>query len=673
MKITALMSGAIAVALAAGCSAPDLGRSSIHRNSSRTAGAGGTGGGGAAPETGSGGSIGPLDTNRDGGLGAFGVYPEPVVLADPQPPPISGGTLTIVAQGRRAAVADPDRDQLTIVDLEAMGIVATVALRRGDEPSRIVEDGAGRLHVVLRGAAVIATIDATAGVELERRAVCSHPRGIAYDAKTDVLHTACAGGELVTFPAGGGSPTRVLKLDRDLRDVVVDGNRLLVSRFRAADLLVIEATGEISARLRPLDPPPRIPSEPVAPTEDRRESAARLPEGLSPSVAQPTVPPPPRLPPRAPAVAWRTIAAPGGGAIMVFQLVQVGDVKVEPGGWGGPCRHIVDSAVSWVRADGIAWSIENVRAVLPVDVAASSDGARIAVASAATTALTLRFPPVEPYTAFQAPAFGERRSLGCGIGAGGPVLAFDDGPLPAGRVVALAFDASQELVVQTREPSMLLKGNRSVALPGASRKHTGHELFHLSTAGLVACASCHPEGQEDGQVWTFPGVGARRTQAISGGILGTEPFHWSGDLADFEKLVHETFNRRMSGPLLQSAHVDALATWIDKIPRPKGFAPADSAAAERGRAVFDDPTVGCATCHAGERTTNNATVDVQTGGPFQVPSLLGLGARAPYMHQGCAETLADRFGSCGGGNGHGNTSALAARDLADLIFYLDTL
>jgi hypothetical protein len=667
MRITALMSCAIAVALAAGCSAPAPAESSNHRNSSRTAGTGGTaptGGGGGGSQIGTGGVIGTLDPGRDGGPGVFGTYAESVVLADPEPPPISGGTLTIIAQGRRAAVADPDRDQLIVVDLDAMEIVVTIARRR------VVEDGAGRLHVVLRGASVIATLDATAGAELGRRAVCSHPRGLAYAAKSDVLHVACAGGELVTFPAGGGEPTRVLTLDRDLRDVVVDGDRLLVSRFRAAELLVVEATGKISARLRPLDPPPRIPSGHFAPAEDGGERPAPLAEGLSPSAQQPTVPP--RLPPRAPAVAWRTIAAPGGGAIMVFQLVQVGGIKVEPGGWGGPCRHLVDSAVSLVRADGIAWTIENVRAVLPVDVAASSDGAQIAVASAATAPLTSSLPTFPLYTAFPAPAFGERRSLGCGVG-GGPPLALADDQVPAGRAVALAFDPSQALVIQTREPSMLLKGKSSVLLPGASRKHTGHELFHVSTAGLVACASCHPEGQEDGQVWTFPDVGARRTQAISGGILGTEPFHWSGDLADFEKLVHETFNRRMSGPALQTAHVDALARWIDKIPRPKGFVPPDPAAAERGRALFDDPTVGCATCHAGDSMTNNGTVDVQTGGTFQVPSLRGLGARAPYMHQGCAPTLADRFGSCGGGDAHGNISDLAAGDLADLIAYLDAL
>jgi cytochrome c peroxidase len=71
--------------------------------------------------------------------------------------------------------------------------------------------------------------------------------------------------------------------------------------------------------------------------------------------------------------------------------------------------------------------------------------------------------------------------------------------------------------------------------------------------------------------------------------------------------------------------------------------------------------------------TNNSTVDVGTGRAFQVPSLLGVAYRAPYMHGGCAGTLEDRFGSCGGGDRHGNTSALAAGQVADLVAYLKSL
>jgi cytochrome c peroxidase len=70
--------------------------------------------------------------------------------------------------------------------------------------------------------------------------------------------------------------------------------------------------------------------------------------------------------------------------------------------------------------------------------------------------------------------------------------------------------------------------------------------------------------------------------------------------------------------------------------------------------------------------TNHAIVDVGTGAPFKVPSLLGVGFRPPYMHDGCAATLVDRFGTCGGDK-HGQTSMLTDSQRADLAIFLATL
>jgi hypothetical protein len=105
--------------------------------------------------------------------------------------------------------------------------------------------------------------------------------------------------------------------------------------------------------------------------------------------------------------------------------------------------------------------------------------------------------------------------------------------------------------------------------------------------GGIACASCHPEGHEDGQVWTFAGLGPRRTQSINGGISRTEPFHWSGDMNDFGKLAHDVFNSRMAGPSLTNEHVASLFRWIDKIPRLEAPPADDLAVVERGRALFN--------------------------------------------------------------------------------------
>ena len=96
-------------------------------------------------------------------------------------------------------------------------------------------------------------------------------------------------------------------------------------------------------------------------------------------------------------------------------------------------------------------------------------------------------------------------------------------------------------------------------------------------------------------------------------------------------------------------------------------------AAGRGEALFHSDAVGCSGCHSGPSLTDGGRRDVGTGGTFKVPSLVGIGFRAPYLHNGCAPTLADRFGPCGGGDSHGQTSHLGPAEIADLVAYLETL
>jgi hypothetical protein len=66
---------------------------------------------------------------------------------------------------------------------------------------------------------------------------------------------------------------------------------------------------------------------------------------------------------------------------------------------------------------------------------------------------------------------------------------------------------------------------------------------------------------------------------------------------------------------------------------------------------------------------------VGTGGSFQVPSLINIVNRAPFIHTGCAPTLRDRFTdpACGGGDKHGVVSHLSGQEIDDLITYLETL
>ena len=200
-------------------------------------------------------------------------------------------------------------------------------------------------------------------------------------------------------------------------------------------------------------------------------------------------------------------------------------------------------------------------------------------------------------------------------------------------------------------------------------------FFHhaASPTSAVACASCHPEGREDGRVWNFEQIGVRRPQTVAGGVLATAPLHWAGDFGSIDGLMHDVFVQRMGGVVPNQHQLDELAGWMQSIPHlPARVAKSD--AVSRGEALYHDATVGCATCHNGDKLTNDQTMDVGTGKPFQVPSLVGIADRAPFMHDGCAPTLAARFEpTCGGGDLHGVTSHLSAEAISDLVAYLETL
>ncbi|TAK32461.1 MAG: hypothetical protein EPO40_02765 [Myxococcaceae bacterium] len=79
-----------------------------------------------------------------------------------------------------------------------------------------------------------------------------------------------------------------------------------------------------------------------------------------------------------------------------------------------------------------------------------------------------------------------------------------------------------------------------------------------------------------------------------------------------------------------------------------------------------------ATFHGGPYLTNNATVNVRTGGAFRVFASVGVGWRNSPHHNACAATLRDRFGTCGG-DSHGHRSQLAPAQIDDIVAYPGTL
>jgi mono/diheme cytochrome c family protein len=163
----------------------------------------------------------------------------------------------------------------------------------------------------------------------------------------------------------------------------------------------------------------------------------------------------------------------------------------------------------------------------------------------------------------------------------------------------------------------------------------------------------------------------------------TAPFHWDGTLTDLDVLMDEVFVARMGGVFQTPERVSALGNWV-KSSEPAIAAPAtgleqdpaQADAAERGQTLFESKAVGCSSCHNGSALTDNQSYLVGTSGKerLQTPSLTRIALHPPFMHNGCAKTLRDRFNpACGGGDEHGKTSHLTDSQIDDLVAYMSTL
>jgi mono/diheme cytochrome c family protein len=572
----------------------------------------------------------------------------PTVSLSDAPPPVSGGTLLITRNQERAVVSDPDRSALFVVALGSTP--ATETVRRVEaparsEPSRAIEDSSGAVHVVLRAANALLTIDPVSATVLEQRSVCAEPRGLTFDDTADKLWVACARGELVELPRRGVEGVRRLKIAPDARDVVIGPEgHLWVSFFRSAAIQVIDRDGRA------------IAGRSITQTTltDRNNNMREY----------------------RPTTLWRMRSTTHGVAV-VNQYAFVGPEREEDSsgdsysysreqrGWRDPCDNsVAPSSVRLIASQGAVMAPAKmlVRGVLPVDVAVSRGG-QVAVAFAGElSAFRSHGPQV---------ALSSIASVSTGTGR---CIAEDRARRFEGQVVAVDF-VGEELVAQTREPARLFVGGRRIDLASESRRDTGHDYFHGDLGGGISCASCHAEGADDGHVWNFRATGPLRTPTLYG-LRSNGPYHRRGDVPSLRALLDDTMSARMSGPVLDDRQVTAMRQWVTRIRVPSSIA--GDLAVERGRAVFQRPDLDCAGCHSGETFTDGRTHTLTTSSAtaaqrWMTPSLLGLSLRAPYRHDGSARSIEGVLSFVSSDREHRLESRVTAEESADLVAYLRSL
>jgi YVTN family beta-propeller protein len=216
----------------------------------------------------------------------------------------------------------------------------------------------------------------------------------------------------------------------------------------------------------------------------------------------------------------------------------------------------------------------------------------------------------------------------------------------------------------------------------------GERWFNDATVcqqGWQSCASCHDaDGRMDALNWDLLNDGAHNPKNAKSLLLAHEtPPAMSLGIRDRAETAVRAGLRHIlfvEAPPEVAPAIDAYLQSLQPVPSPFLVQGRFSAAAERGRRVFQSERTGCIHCHPPPLFTNLKAYDVGTAGDydkrtdiFDTPTLVELWRTAPYLHDGSAATLSEVLTTKNSDNLHGGTLNLSCQEREDLIAYLLSL
>lgn len=528
------------------------------------------------------------------------------------------------------------------------------APRTGRIAASLAFDPAGLLWVASPDDGVVVALDpVTLEVQAEHPVPGEPGRILAVDGQLLVVGArsaalTLAGDGAIPLPCGGATGLAAL-----------DGRIFVACPF---DDRVVEV--DLAARLvtRALHAPARPTA--VAIVADRLVVTASS-AGVIRSVALADLPAPA---PTLAAVRWRddplptrdglapvqldALAVDGGRLVGAYQIVQHDgdrDRAPEDGGYGEVVagnpriepRVLADCGSAYARFDGGARAMSG-----PSAVALDAARERLWVVNRGTGQVAVFGCEAGARPADLLPLIA---LFPIGDGARGIVLD------PAGiAFVDVAFDHAVARLEVGGDPFVRRRETGPRALSRAAEQGRRHFFdarnVHLTPSGVVTCATCHPDGGDDGLAWFLhtPNVPRklRRTPPAWAVRPEVRPLHWDGEFTAAEALVTTTLTELLQGDglLVDPA---AIAAWMRERPPPipRPLSPAEAAAAREGEAVF--AAAGCAECHPAPDYTDGQAHAVLEPSPDPdgrldaaiTPSLIATRARAPYLHDGRAASL----------------------------------
>lgn len=218
--------------------------------------------------------------------------------------------------------------------------------------------------------------------------------------------------------------------------------------------------------------------------------------------------------------------------------------------------------------------------------------------------------------------------------------------------------------------------------PELSPAERGEILFfdsQLSHDGWMSCHSCHTDGHSSSQLNDNLSDGSFGTPKRVLSLLGvtqTGPWAWDGKVQTLTQQVKNSIKKTMQGNDPSDDQVTDLVTYLKTLSHPPAQSESTTTinddTAERGRLLFQ--TLDCKRCHVPPTYTSTKTFDVglkdSAGNAlFNPPSLLNVGRRLSFFHDGRALTLKDVFIQ----HKHQINRTLTESELNSLLQFLKTL
>lgn len=202
--------------------------------------------------------------------------------------------------------------------------------------------------------------------------------------------------------------------------------------------------------------------------------------------------------------------------------------------------------------------------------------------------------------------------------------------------------------------------------------------------GWQSCASCHGEdARVDGLNWDLLNDGIGNPKNNKSLLLAHKtPPSMSQSVRETAEQAVRAGIRHILFTVQPDEIPAAMDEWLKSlkpVPSPNLENGQLSAAAARGRKLYEDDKVGCAKCHPGPLFTDLNTYDVGTKGQydrvggFDTPTLVEVWRTGPYLHDGSALTIKDVLTTHNKNDAHGVVSHLTKEQMDDLVAYVLSL